>query len=173
MTYRTRTYIAGDWTGDSQAINILYSWNESDYWSLSFTNAHDLMSARDSSLNCTIKNSLKQRMNASKRFVLIVGKHTKTLTAGGCQLCDSYNPWNKCCTRSPYYCVDYRSFIRFECEEAVKAGIEIVVLYNSVCVDKNKCPESVRDAFYHIPMKYVGRDGNTYWDYQRVKAVLE
>lgn len=27
MTYRTKTYIAGEWDGDSDAIEQLYKWN--------------------------------------------------------------------------------------------------------------------------------------------------
>lgn len=53
-TYRTRTYIAGDWDNDKDAVDQLHKWNDSNYWSLSFTDAHDLTSSRDSSLNCTI-----------------------------------------------------------------------------------------------------------------------
>lgn len=41
MPYRTKTYIAGDWTGDKDLIDQLYTWNSSDYWSLNFTDAHD------------------------------------------------------------------------------------------------------------------------------------
>ena len=63
MTYRTKTYIAGDWAGDKDAIDKLYQWNDSNYWSLSFTNAHDLTQVKDSSLNCTIKHSLKTRLD--------------------------------------------------------------------------------------------------------------
>ena len=158
MGYRTKTYIAGDWTGDEAAINKLYEWNDSKKWSLSFTDAHDLTQARDSSLNCSIKRSLKTRMDVSKTFVLIVGDKTCTLTAGGCQLCSSYNSWTYSCARG--YTVDYRSFIKYECDKAVEAGIKIVVLYNSTFISKNKCPESIRDIGIHVPMKYKGSDGN-------------
>ena len=82
VTYRTRTYIAGDWDHDKDAVDQLHKWNDSKYWSLSFTDAHDLTSSRDSSLNCTIKSSLKTRMDASKTFVLIVGDQTASVTAG-------------------------------------------------------------------------------------------
>lgn len=72
-TYRTRTYIAGDWDNDKDAVDQLHKWNDSNYWNLSFTDAHDLTSSRDSSLNCTIKASLKTRMDASKHsFLLLV-----------------------------------------------------------------------------------------------------
>ena len=65
-TYRTCTYIAGDWTGDSSAIEELHKWNESDHWGLSFTDVHSLTQSRDSSQNCSIKSSLRTRMNYSK-----------------------------------------------------------------------------------------------------------
>ena len=46
-TYRTKTYIAGDWDHDKDAVDKLYQWNGSNYWSLSFTDAHDLTQAND------------------------------------------------------------------------------------------------------------------------------
>ena len=141
MAYRTKTYVAGDWTGDKDAIDKLYQWNDSNYWSLSFTNAHDLTQAKDSSLNCTIKRSLKTRLDASKTFVLVVGEKTNSVTAGGCQLCGSYNSWTSSCAKG--YSVDYRSYFKYECDKAAEAGIKIVVLYNSTYVSKSKCPDSV------------------------------
>lgn len=76
MADRTKTYIAGDWDGDSDAIQKLYDWNDNKSAPIHFTNAHDLTQARDSSLNCSIKQSLKTRLDASKRFILIVGDKT-------------------------------------------------------------------------------------------------
>ena len=171
MAYRTKTYVAGDWTGDKDAIDKLYQWNDSNYWSLSFTNAHDLTQAKDSSLNCTIKRSLKTRLDASKTFVLVVGENTNSVTAGGCQLCGSYNSWTSSCAKG--YSVDYRSYIKYECDKAAEAGIKIVVLYNSTYVSKSKCPESVRNIGNHVAMVYTGTDGKYYWDYNAVKTALE
>lgn len=62
-------------------------WNNDDYWSLTFTDAHELQTSNDSSLYCSIKSSLKTRMDHSKTFVLIVGDYTKSITKGGCQYC--------------------------------------------------------------------------------------
>ena len=47
MTYRTRTYIAGDWSGDKDLIDKLYEWNNSRKWDLHFIDAHELTQARD------------------------------------------------------------------------------------------------------------------------------
>lgn len=171
MAYRTKTYIAGDWTGDKDAIEKLYQWNDSHYWSLSFTDAHDLTQARDSSLNCSIKRSLKIRLDASKTFVLVVGERTNSVTAGGCQLCGSYNSWISSCARGSS--VDYRSYIKYECDKAAEAGIKIVVLYNSTHVSRSKCPESVRNIGNHVAMVYKETDGKYYWDYNAVKKALE
>ena len=110
-------------------------------------------------------------MDVSKTFVLIVGDQTNTVTAGGCQLCGSYNSHTYACAKG--YSVDYRSYIKYECDEAIKEGIKIIVLYNSIKADKSKCPEAVRDSGYHTAMVYKGTDGKYYWDYQAVKAAFD
>lgn len=170
MYYRTRTYIAADWDGDKSAVDILNYWNNNNHLSLSFTNAHDLMQARDSSLKCSIKSSLKSRMDASKTFVLIVGDNTKSVRSGSCVYCPSYNSWGKYCARG--YSLDYRSFIEYECDEAVKAGIKIVVLYNAGRVDKSKCPQALQNRGSHVPM-WCWSDGRYHWDYQAIKNAIQ
>ena len=105
-------------------------------------------------------------MNHSKRFVLIVGKNTNSLTKGGCQYCPSYNSYHKFCTKG--YSVDYRSYIKYECEMALDAKIDIVVLYNDTMVDKSKCPSALKNIGTHKAMVYY-KEGNYYWDYQTVK----
>jgi len=170
MFYRTRTYIAGDWDGDKDAIEQLHKWNDSKYWGLSFSDAHDLTQARDSSLNCSIKRSLAIRLDASKTFVLIVGEHTKTVRSGSCQYCNSYNHWTKVCAGGNN--VDYRSYIEYECEKAIRDNLKIVVLYNSISVDKTKCPNIIKNIGTHTAMCYYS-NGSYYWDYQAVKQALE
>ena len=76
--------------------------NNSNYWSLSFTDAHELTQSSDSSSNCSIKASLKKRMDASKRFVLIVGDSTNTVTAGSCSWCGSYNSHTYACAKKAF-----------------------------------------------------------------------
>lgn len=50
--YRTRTYIAADFDNDKDAVDQLHKWNDSsNYWSLSFSDAHDLQTSSDNSLN--------------------------------------------------------------------------------------------------------------------------
>lgn len=168
--YRTRTYIAADFDHDKDAVDQLYKWNDSNYWSLSFSDAHDLQSSSDSSLYCSIKASLKYRMDGSKTFVLIVGNHTNKITKGGCQNCGSYNSHTYSCARG--HSVDYCSYIAYECEKAIEAGIDIIVLYNDTRIDKSKCPESVRNTGTHTTMVYY-KEGKYYWDYQSVKKAFD
>ena len=49
--YRTRTYIAADFDHDKDAVDQLYKWNNSKYWSLSFTDAHELHTSSDTSFH--------------------------------------------------------------------------------------------------------------------------
>lgn len=169
MVYRTKTYIAGDWDGDKDAIEQLHKWNDGNSWSLSFTDAHDLTQARDSSLNCNIKSSLATRLDASKTFVLIVGSSTKTVRSGGCQYCGSYNSWTSSCARG--YSVNLRSYVEYESEKASRDELKIVVLYNAASVDKSKCPDAVKNTGTHIAMCYLD-NSKYYWDYQAVKKAL-
>jgi hypothetical protein len=167
--YRTRTYIAADFDSDKDAVDKLLEWNDSIYHSLSFTNAHELQSSRDSSKPCSIKQSLKLRMDGSKRFVLIVGNQTDSVTKGACRHCPSYNSWTESCMRG--HVVDHRSFIEYECDKAVEAGIDIVVLYKAAMVNRNKCPEVVRYKGNHLAM-YRFEDGKHYWNYQAIKRAI-
>lgn len=167
---RTKTYVAGDWEGDKNAIDQLYEWNENERYGLSFSDAHDLTQARDTSLNCSIKRSLAERLNNSKTFVLIVGDKTRDLRAGACHFCNSYNSWTGSCARGNY--VDNRSYVEYECDKAVADGLEIIVLYNSTYCDKSKCPEVVRYRGIHKPMQKI-ENGRRYWDYQSVKSAFD
>ena len=170
MTYRTRTYIAGDWTGDEDLINQLYKWNDSNYWGLNFIDAHDLTQARDSSLYCSVKRSLAERLDRSKTFVLVVGSQTNSLTKGSCQYCDSYNSRTGSCARG--HSVDYRSYVKYECEKAINDDLRIIVIYNYAYVYKDKCPEVLRYKGTHINGYYKGADGNYYWNYQEIKEAI-
>lgn len=157
---RNYTYIAADFDNDENAVNHLH-WMKSRGL-IRFLDAHELQQSYDSSLACSIKKSLKYRMDNSYRFVLIVGSHTDTVSKGGCQLCDSYNSYGKYCAKGNP--VDYRSFIKYECNEAVKAGLQIVVLYNDVSIERSLCPEAVRWRGTHQKMVYRDSDGKYYWD---------
>ena len=157
---RTKTYIAADFDYDINAVDILYYWKNNQSLSFDFQDAHDLTQARDTSLPCSIKSSLRYRLTESKTFVLIVGEHTDSLTKGG------------------DHEVDYRSYIHYECDMAKQDYLtseikKIVVLYNNTVVNKQLCPETLQSVGTHIPMIYYSViDGKYHWDYQKIKEVL-
>ena len=170
MLYKTRTYIAADWTGDKEIVDKLREWNDSDWYALDFSDAHDLTQARDTSLPCTIKRSLAIRLNGSKNFVLIVGKDTKNLTKGACRHCSSYIPACGVCYNG--HSVDQRSYIQYECEKAVKDGMKIVVIYNYANVDKSKCPDCIKNYGVHIPAYFKATDGKYYWNVAEIRKAI-
>lgn len=154
------TYIAADYDHDENAVKHLH-WMKRN-GKISFHDAHQLQQSNDSSLACSIKKSLNYRMDNSYKFVLIVGAQTNTVSKGGCQLCQSYNSYGKFCAKG--YTVDYRSFVKFECDKAIEKGLSIVVPYNGTIIDRNLCPEAVRWKGTHQKMIYRGPDGKLYWD---------
>lgn len=177
MVYRTKTYIAGDWTGDSDLINKLEEWNESDYLALSFVNVHEVTQSSDDSLNCSIKRNLRKRMSISKTFVLIVGEKTKKLRSGACSVCNSY-----CSFIQPPFClkgnvIDNRSYVEYECEMALKDyqdGLlkNIVVIYNGLTSPElDKCPYALRHIGTHIGSDII-EYGSRKWAYKRIKNAI-
>lgn len=175
MTNRTKTYLAGDWTGDKDAIQTIKRWNDSDNYALTFRDVHDLTHSSDESLNCSIKRSLRQRMDISKTFVLVVGDKTTSLRSGACCTCEEYSHvFLGSCKRGQK--VDNRSYVQYECEIAKEAGIKIVVLYNSSRVDKSKCPELLRYTGIHLPMIVYEKDAYGYnkpfWNYREIKKAI-
>lgn len=183
MQYRTRTYIAGEWTGDSDAIDQLYTWNYGDKWSFHFSDAHKNKQCYDSSMPCTIKDSLRTRIIGSKTFVLVVGNDTATTRKGSCAYSNCANKdfdyW-----QGKYVCkvvgktYSTQSFIDYECQLAYNAWLQgnmkIVVLYNAATVNKSKCPEILKNIGTHVSMKsYNVYTGRYDYDYQKVRAAIE
>ena len=166
MSYRTRTYIAGAWEEDSDAIEKLYEWNKSDSHLLSFVDVHSFKQARDSSLPCSIKNSLSERMDMCKLFILVVGEKTNTVTKGSCVHCQNYHSWSSFCASGKTQ--NTKSFIDFECDKAKRefdaGNIKVLVLYNSSRVYKDRCPESLRNIGTHLAMIKDGK-----WNYMEIK----
>lgn len=76
MAYKTKTYVAFDSGNDMDYYKTLKMWSNNVNIDFILNNAHDLKSARDSSLPESIKRSLRERIQASKVMILIVGKET-------------------------------------------------------------------------------------------------
>ena len=62
MTYRNKTYVAFDASNDIRYYNLMKAWKQSDHTNFDFYDAHDLNSARDTSLTESIKQQLRIRM---------------------------------------------------------------------------------------------------------------
>ena len=170
MAYRTRTYIAADWEHDKDVVDYLRHLNDSDYFRLDFVDAHEWKQAKDTSLACTIKKSLSERLNGSKNFILIVSNTTDTRRSGSCQYCHSYNSiWGTC--RAGGH-VDTRSFIQYECDKAVRDNMKIVVIYKSSRIETHLCPEILKKCGTHVPAYKYDSSGILRWNIQGMTEAI-
>lgn len=167
---RTKTYIAGDWSGDKKVIDQLYFWKNNPYCDLYFQDAHELSQSNDDSKPCSIKKSLAYRLDNSKTFVLIVGEKTSSLTKGSCRWCESYDYYHSSCHAGGN--VSYKSFVEFECDKALKDRLKIVVIYNGTRVIKENCIKSVQNIGTHIPAFIKKYDGTIAWNYVAIKSAI-
>ena len=123
------TYVAFDGDKDIWAYGYMKGWSENKRIDFELLDAHDLdnMTARARG-EYYVKGKLRERMNKSKAFVLLVGESTKHL----------------------------HKYVGWEIDLAVELGLPIIVvnLNNETVMDSDRCPAKLRDACaIHIPFK--------------------
>jgi hypothetical protein len=79
---RTKTYVAFDGDTDIHYYLTLKMWAKNKNIDFELNDAHDLNNAYDDSLPESIINQLRQRLEASKFFILLVGEKTKSNRKG-------------------------------------------------------------------------------------------
>ena len=128
MAYRNKTYVCFDADDDMKYYNLMKAWKENENIAFNFYNAHDLNNLRNWSSEETIKRKLKERLQNTKMFIVLVGAHTRYL---------------------------YK-FVRWEIDYAIEKDIPIIVvnLNGQKEYDNNLCPPILRDKLsIHIPFK--------------------
>ena len=100
MAYRNKTYVCFDGDTDMKYYNLMKAWKQNDNTDFNFYDAHELNSARDTSLEQSIKNQLRERLKNTKLFVVLLGEHTKYLT----------------------------KFVKWEMEQAISLKLPIIVV---------------------------------------------
>jgi hypothetical protein len=119
MAYRNKTYVCFDGDEDMHYYLLMQAWKQNDGIKFNFFNAHDLNSARDTSLTESIRRQLKERLKNSNVLVVLIGEKTKNL---------------------------YR-FVRWEMEQAIDLGLPIIAvnLNGKRKLDDERCPPVIRN----------------------------
>lgn len=120
MAYRNKTYVCFDGDSDMHYYRLMCAWKQNDGMNFCFCNAHDLNTSRDTSLPDSIKRHLRERLNNSTVFIVLVGQRTRYLT----------------------------KFVRWEMEQALSLGLPIIAvnLNGTRKQDPELCPPLIRDA---------------------------
>ena len=119
MSYSNKTYIAFDADNDIHYYRLMQAWKQSDNHSFNFYDAHELNNLLKTSSEETIKSKLRERLNNTKVFVLLVGEQTRYL---------------------------YK-FVRWEIEQAIKLNHPIICinLNGKRSKDADRCPPILRE----------------------------
>lgn len=80
MAYRNKVFVSFDGDNDIHYYRLMKAWKQNDRTDFNFNDAHDIKQARDTSLEATIKRSLRDRLLNSKIFVILIGERTRYLT---------------------------------------------------------------------------------------------
>lgn len=119
MAYRNKTYIAFDGDNDIHYYRLMCAWKQNDNTSFSFFDAHDLNYARDTSLEESIKSQLRERLDNSRTFVLLIGEKTRYL----------------------------RKFVPWEIDQALRRDLPIICvnINGKRSRDESFCPSRLRN----------------------------
>lgn len=116
MAYKNKTYVAFDGDNDIHYYRLMTAWKQNDNHSFNFYDAHGINNARDTSTEESIKRQLRERMNNSKVFVLLIGNNTRYL----------------------------RKFVKWEIELALKKKLPIICVNLNKSRSKDSlCPASL------------------------------
>ena len=120
MAYRNKVFISFDGDNDIHYYRLMRAWKQNDKTPFNFYDAHDINTARDTSLEATIKRRLQERLANAKVFVSLIGEKTRYL---------------------------YR-FVRWELEQGLALELPMigVNLNGNRSQDLDRCPPIIRDA---------------------------
>jgi hypothetical protein len=119
MSYRNKTYVCFDGDNDIHYYRLMCAWKQNDGINFDFYNAHDMNYARDTSTEESIKRQLKERLNNTKVFIVLIGEKTRYL----------------------------QKFVRWEMEQALSMDLPIIAvnLNGFRGQDSERCPPVIRD----------------------------
>lgn len=119
MAYRNKTYVCFDADNDMYYYRLMTAWNENDQIAFNFHNAHEINQIRDGSSEETIKKKLRERLQNTSVFVVLIGEHTANL---------------------------YK-YVRWEIEYAIENDIPIIVVNLNKFreYESRLCPPLLRD----------------------------
>jgi len=119
MAYRNKVFVSFDGDNDIHYYRLTKAWKQNDRTDFNFNDAHDIKQARDTSLEVTIKRSLRDRLLNSKIFVILIGERTRYLT----------------------------KFVRWEMEQALSLDLPIIgVNLNGLRQqDSDRCPPIIKN----------------------------
>lgn len=165
MAYKNKVYVAFDADSDIRYYRLMTAWKQNDNTYFHFYNSHDLNNIWYASNEQTIKRRLRERLNNTKVFILLIGEKTKFL---------------------------YR-YVRWEIEQALNLGIPIIAvnLNGERWIDEDKCPPILKNELaihvsfnskiiqkslenwgnYHKEMKKEGRSGPFYYNKDIYKSL--
>jgi len=120
LAYRNKVFVSFDGDNDIHYYRLMKAWHQSDRSTFNFIDAHEINTARDSSLETTIKQRLRERLLNSKVFVCLIGESTRYL---------------------------YK-FVRWEIEQAISLNLPIIAvnLNGKRVMDPQRCPPLLRDT---------------------------
>jgi hypothetical protein len=126
VSYRNKTYVAFA-SEDIHCYRLMEAWRDNDNIDFNFHDAHDLVTALDTSLPETIRRRLRERLNNTKQVVFLGSKKGKSKSGDG------------------------KSFLFYEIETIAKLNLPVVIanLDGGRTINEAVIPQRFLDEDYY------------------------
>ena len=158
MAYKNKAYVAFDADNDIRYYRLMQAWKQSDFTTFNFYDAHELNNLRNWSSEQTIKFKLKERLQNSKIFLLLVGEQTR--------FHHKFVRWEieqALELNLPIICINLngqRSMDSFRCPPILKSKLALHVSFNAKIIEK----ALENWEYWHYQYQNTGKSGDFYYD---------
>lgn len=144
--YLDNIYLMADEQSDHDLIDDLKSLR------LPLISPREKIASTHAYLSCDIKKLIDETLHDVKTLLVVINEKTVDDVHGGCENCDSYNPWFRYCGRNLSHSrqIDYNDFLDYGCKQAIHQKCHIVILYDSDIVHRDWCPPLLKNRGTHI-----------------------
>lgn len=196
-----RVYISCDYDEDSSDFDVvkaLNKWNNDNRYNIDFVDmskvASGSVSNNDDCRICDLKEEFNRQINASSAVIFVVGSKTRFRTAGSeCEratknwwdcYCTPYkentNGKKQCkCFQTSSDCngncgnINSYSYLRHEFEQSIAKTKKIIIVYNSLRLEKSWLPSYMKNYEYKAkPFWVCNNYGNKVGNYEFIKEEL-
>ena len=136
MDTQVKVHITADWENDQSVVDQIIKWNQDQGEPFSMEDSSNILEDMESEWSCFVRETLKEKIQKTDIFLLIMGEQTNLVQDGSCFFCENYRGFSGVCAHGRT--ADTRGIIEFQCDMAREFQKKIVVVDATKPIDRGE-----------------------------------